>query len=171
MVELLDWALLALGILFLLTMTGLGIYIAAKSRKRPRLPEGISAELKSPSYLPGSIVIAVIQLLSNAAQAFGTSSEDSRIHTAALIILAVGWLLSLILFIIELRQKKLCSITGEGIIISNGRTVTPDSCWYELDGDTLVTVDRKTGYRNRFIITGDIQKLDEILKSAYVRHA
>ena len=169
--RILEAAFLVVSIAFLIFIAVLAVYTFVKQRKSPSLPEGVSAELKNPSYLIWIFVFSGVNLFTSLMNSLKNREERSGLYTAAIIIFCIAWMILLIELIYSLITKQKCSITETGIVVSNGKTVAPDTCWYELSGNTLLITDRNTGCKSTYIITGDMEKLEAILKAAYTPHA
>lgn len=169
--RILEAAFLVVSIAFLIFVAVLSVYSFVKQKKSPALPEGVSAELKNPSYLIWLFTFSGLNLFTNLMNTLNGSEKRTKLYTAATIIFCIAWVILFIEFIISFITRQKCSITENGIVISNGRTIAPGTCWYELNGNIMHIIDRKTNARSTYIITGSMKELDAVLKAAYTPHS
>ena len=152
-------------------IVALGIYEFVKRSQFIELPEGVSAEPQQPKYLIWTMVFCGLNFITSTINHFKDKETHSALFNTAYTIFIIAWVLTLILMVVTLLLKPKCSITESGIVVSSGRTIAPSTCWYELEGKKLIITDRKTGYKCTYTVTGDMEKLNEILKASYTRHA
>jgi hypothetical protein len=152
-------------------ITALGIYIFVKRRQNKELPEGVSAEPQQPGYMIWTFVFCGLNFITSTINHFKDKESHTTLFNTAYAIFIAAWVLTLILMIVTLLMKTKCSITENGIVVSSGMTTAPSACWYEIEGKKLIITDRKTGYKCTYTVTGDMEKLNEILKASYTRHA
>ena len=131
----------------------------------------ITAEPQQPKYLIWTMVFCGLNFITSTINHFKDKETHSALFNTAYTIFIIAWVLTLILMVVTLLLKPKCSITESGIVVSSGRTIAPSTCWYELEGKKLIITDRKTNYKCTYTVTGDMEKLNEILKASYTRHA
>ncbi len=171
MSHILEIIFLIVAVALMAGVIAIGIYEAVKRRQFRELPEGVTAELKNPAYLVWTMVFCGLNFITSTINYFKDKESHTTLFNTAYFIFIAAWILTLVLMIATLLMKPKCVITESGIIVSNGRTIAPSTCWYELDGKKLIITDRKTNYKSSYTVTGDTDKLDAILKSAYTPHA